>query len=131
MTAPLPYLAFPGTARDALGFYRDVFGGDLSLHTFEQFGRTDGPGGLIAHGVLMGPVSLAGSDTAVGEEPLHLEGVLFALLGTAAPDVLARWFDALAEDGRVVDPLEARPWGATDGRVRDRYGVSWLVGWEH
>jgi PhnB protein len=131
VTAPLPYLAFPGTAREALGFYRGVFGGDLALHTYEQFGRTDGPGTLIAHGVLTGPVSLAGSDAATGEESLHLEGVLLALLGTAPPDVLAGWFAGLAVDGVVLDPLEARPWGATDGRVRDRFGVSWLVGWEH
>lgn len=28
MAAPLVYLSFPGTAREALGFYRDTFGGD-------------------------------------------------------------------------------------------------------
>ncbi|MCJ1694501.1 VOC family protein [Rathayibacter caricis] len=130
MTAPLPYLAFPGTARSALGFYRDVFGGELALHTFAQFGRTDGPGEAIAHGVLTGPVALAASDAATGEESLHLEGVLFALLGAAEPEVLERWFEGLAEGGAVVDPLGEKPWGATDGQVRDRYGITWLIGWE-
>jgi PhnB protein len=31
----------------------------------------------------------------------------------------------------VVDDLQRRPWGASDGQVRDRYGVRWLIGYEH
>ena len=36
----------------------------------------------------------------------------------------------LSDGGRVVDDLQRRPWGASDGRVIDRYGVPWLVGFE-
>src|SRR5262249_4568327 len=43
MTAPTPYLHFPGTAREALMFYGDVFGCAVQLHTFAEFNRTDGP----------------------------------------------------------------------------------------
>jgi hypothetical protein len=43
MTAPQIYVSFPGTAREALGFYADVFGGELSLHSYEDFSRSDGP----------------------------------------------------------------------------------------
>ena len=33
-----PYLNFNGTARQAMEFYRDVFGGELTLTTFGEFG---------------------------------------------------------------------------------------------
>ena len=131
MTAPVLYLSFPGTAREALEFYADVFGGDLHLNTYAEFSRTDGPGGAIAHGVLSGgPVSLFGSDAAGGEPPVHIEGVLLSLLGTAEPDVLHRWFDRLAEGGAVINPLAPKSWGASDGQVVDRYGLRWLIGYE-
>lgn len=131
MIAPIPYLSFAGVARDALEFYADVFGGDLQLNTYDEFARDDGPGGLIAHGVLSGgPVSLFGADVVGDEPPVHVEGLLLALLGAAEPDVLHRWFDRLAEGGAVVDPLVPKPWGATDGQVVDRYGVAWLIGYE-
>lgn len=131
MPAPIMYLSFPGNAREAMQFYASVFGGDLELHTYEAFSRADGPADAIAHGVLSGgPVALFGSDAAPGEVPMHLEGVSLALLGTAAPEVLHEWFDRLAESGTVVDPLGPKPWGATDGQVRDRYGLRWLVGYE-
>ena len=53
-----------------------------------------------------------------------------ALLGTAEPEVLHRWFDALADGGTVVDPLGPKPWGASDGQVIDRFGLHWLIGYE-
>lgn len=129
--APIPYLVFPGTAREALTFYGDVFGGDVVLHTFEEFSRTDGPGDLIAHGMVNeGPVTLFGSDAAPGEATVRIEGAWLALLGTADPDTLHRWFDRLADGGEVLDALAVKPWGAADGQVVDRFGLRWLVGYE-
>ena len=130
MTAPLVYLTFPGTARQALGFYADVFGGDLTLHSYEEFSRSDGPPDAVAHGVLGGVVSLAGSDGAAGEPTVPCTGITLSLLGTAEPAVLHKWFDDLCVGASDVDPLTTRPWGDSDGQVTDRYGVRWLVGYQ-
>jgi PhnB protein len=130
MPAPEPYLHFPGTARDALAFYHGVFGGELILNTFAQFNRDDGPADAIAHGILRGPVSLFAADAAAGEETFHSRGLMFSLLGTSDEQTLRAWFAGLAEGGTVLDDLQERAWGATDGQLRDRYGVHWLVGFE-
>jgi PhnB protein len=131
MTAPTPYLQLPGTAREALSFYGEVFGCATQLHTFEEFGRNDGPGDAIAHGYLQeGPVALFASDVAGDEPPLRCEGMMLSLLGTAPPATLRTWFSGLAEGGRVVDDLQERPWGASDGQVIDRFGLHWLIGFE-
>ncbi len=55
---------------------------------------------------------------------------MLSLLGTADPTTLRRWFSDLSEGGRVVDELQARGWGASDGQVIDRFGVHWLIGFE-
>jgi PhnB protein len=130
MATPIPYVAFPGNARQALEFYADIFGGELHLHTYADFARTDGPGDAIAHGSLSGPVSLFGSDVAGDEEPVRIVGVLLSLLGAEEPQVLHRWFDRLADGGAVIDQLAPKPWGACDGQVADRYGLRWLIGYE-
>lgn len=131
MTAPTPYLHLPGTARDALHHWASVFGGTVQLHTFGELGREDGPDGAVAHGLLVdGPVAVFAADAGAGEAALRTEGLMLSLLGTAAPAVLRAWFTALAEGGRVVDDLQRRPWGASDGQVVDRYGVHWLLGFE-
>jgi PhnB protein len=38
------------------------------------------------------------------------------------------WFARLAENGKVVDDLQKRPWDTFDGQVIDRYGLHWLIG---
>ena len=124
------YVSFPGTARKALSFYAEVFGGELSLYTYEEFGNSSGDPDAIAHGVLNGPVALAGSDVGPGGKSVRFEGLMLSLLGTAEPALLHEWFDKLAVDGRVVDPLAPKPWGASDGQVIDRHGLHWLIGYE-
>jgi PhnB protein len=55
---------------------------------------------------------------------------MFSLLGTTSAAGLRAWFAKLAEGGTILDELQERLWGATDGQVVDRYGVRWLVGFE-
>jgi PhnB protein len=131
MTHPTPYIHFPGTAREALTFYGDVFGCGVQVHTYADFGRVDGPPEAVAHGMLLdGPVALFGADAGPDESPLKSEGLMLSLLGAATPDVAHEWFARLADGGRVVSDLQARGWGASDGEVVDRYGLHWLLGYE-
>lgn len=132
MTALAPYVFLPGTAREALTFYADVFGCTAELHTLEDFGRTDGPPEAIAHGFISGgPITLFAADATGDQAPLRSEGMLLSLLGAAPPAVMREWFQRLAHKGAVVDDLQTRPWGATDGQVVDQYGLHWLIGYEH
>ena len=55
---------------------------------------------------------------------------MLSLLGTAHVSTLKDWFSRLSEGGQVVDDLQVRPWGASDGQVIDRYGLHWLIGFE-
>lgn len=131
MTSPTPYIHLAGNAREALDFYRRVFECEVQIHTFKEFGRTDGPADAVAHGYLLnGPVSLYFADVAGDEPSLKCEGLMFSLLGVSTPTTLTAWFTRLSEDGHVVDDLQVRPWGASDGRVVDRFGLHWLIGFE-
>ncbi len=131
MTGLVPYILFPGTTADALPFYQSIFGGEVTMHTFADFHRADGPADAIAHGTLgTGPVALGAADAAPDEDAVHMSGLFFSLLGTADPETLTRWFAQLGDGGRVIDPLQQRPWGAHDGTLVDRFGVRWLIGYE-
>jgi len=132
MAGLTPYIHFPGTAREALSFYADVFGGLVQSHTFAEFGRTDGPADAIAHGYLVdASLSLYAADVAGEEAAFRAQGLMLSLLGTAEPATLRRWFARLDEEGEVIDELQERPWGASDGQVIDRNGLHWLIGFEH
>ncbi|MGC5614856.1 VOC family protein [Georgenia sp. Z1491] len=130
MSGLVPYLLFPGTAREAMEHYRAVFGGELTVVDYGEAGRHDGPPDAVAHAMLVGPVEIAGADAGANEDGVAMTGMFLSLLGTAGPGTLAAWCDALSAGGRVIDPLQARPWGDHDGTLVDRYGVRWLIGHE-
>ena len=61
-----PYISFGGDARQAMEFYKEVFGGTLVLHTFGEFGQQDAPhADQIWHAMLESPsgFTLMASDT--------------------------------------------------------------------
>ena len=82
MTGLVPYLLLPGTARAALTRYAEIFGGELALHSYADFGRDDGPADAIAHGVLSGPAV-----QRIVESPLREVVVTNSIAPT--PEVLA------------------------------------------
>lgn len=130
MTGPTPYLKLDGTARPALEFYAETFGGSAELHTFGELGRDDGPPDFIAHGHLLTPhLSLYAADVGTGEDHFVPRGIMLSLLGTAGAPTLRAWFGRLSQDGSTVQPLQERPWGDSDGQVIDRFGVHWLIGY--
>lgn len=132
MTANLnPYLNFRGTARAALTFYQSVFGGDLTVRSFADFGMPvgEGEGDLVMHGHLAGPdgLLLMGSDV-----PSHMtytagDNTFSVSLSGDDEATLSGWFTALSEGATVTQPLEKAPWGDSFGMLKDRFGVAWLV----
>jgi PhnB protein len=112
--------------------YGEVFGWAVQFHTFAEVNRSDGPVDAIAHGYLIdGPVALFAADFGGDEPAFRCEGMMLALLGTAPPATLRKRFSGLSAGGRVLDDLQTRPWGASDGQVIDRYGLHWLIGFEN
>ena len=120
-----PYVMFPGTAREAMQTYERVFGGTLTLHTFDESG---GEGDGIMHALLETPDGfvLMASDLPPGMDPQPVSGISISLSGQDE-ESLRRWWDALSSDGTVHVPLEKQMWGDVFGQCTDRFGVSWMV----
>ncbi len=127
-----PYLSFPGNARQAMEFYRDVLGGELVVTTFAEGGLPHEPGDAdkIMHSQLETPSGfiLMGADAVSGTPGQPASGVQISLSGDADADAeLSGYYDKLAAAGSVVEPLETAPWGDKFGMVADGFGVLWMV----
>jgi PhnB protein len=128
-----PYLNFEGNAREALEFYRDVFGGELNIMAFGDMGMTEHEGqpldpDAVMHGQLTSDqgFTLMASDNAPGTSEGQTPNGHLSLSGDES-DLLHGYWDKLADGGRVDMPLEKAPWGDEFGQVKDRFGVNWLV----
>lgn len=144
------HLNFRGSARQALEFYGSVFGGDVTLATYGDFGMpADAPGAdkvvfgqvenaeglrLMAYDVPGATEDSAAEDgaatagTTTRENGVTLtDRTFFQSLRADSLDELTGYWDALAEGATIVEPLAASAWSPGFGMLTDRFGVTWVL----
>ncbi|MEE1671638.1 VOC family protein [Streptomyces sp. WAC07094] len=123
-----PYLMFAGDARQALQFYKEVFGGTLVLNTYGEAGQPDtSMTDKIMHGMLETPsnYTLMGADTPAGE---HKPGNAYSVSLSGDDDAeLRSYWEKLSDGATVAVPLDKQMWGDVFGMCTDRYGITWMV----
>jgi len=125
-----PYLGFKDNAREAMEFYKTVFGGKLTINTFKEFHASQNPSedNNVMHSVLEADngITFMASDT-----PSHMEykpGTNMSMSLSGEDDaVLTGYFEKLSAGGTVLQQLEQAPWGDKFGMVTDKFGIQWLV----
>ncbi|HKV57307.1 MAG TPA: VOC family protein [Ktedonobacteraceae bacterium] len=125
-----PYLSFRDNAREAMEFYRTVFGGKLELSTFKELNASQDPAedNKIMHSVLEADngITFMASDTPDRMEYRAGTNMSMSLSGDNEAE-LRGYFQKLSAGGMVTMPLEKAPWGDSFGMCIDKFGVPWLV----
>jgi PhnB protein len=139
------HLNFRGQAREALEFYQSVFGGQLVIVTYGDFGLM--PDGPDADRVVFGQV--VGEDGfrvmaydvpgATGREPapaapttredgitVTAERFFLSVRGESVDEIAAVWAK-LAVGATVVEAYGPAQWAPAFGMLTDRYGVTWIL----
>lgn len=142
--ATTTHLNFHGQARSALGFYQAVFGGELTIATYGDFGMpAEVPG---ADNVVFGQVKadngftvmaydIPGQPSATPEPgSTHREnGVtitdqsfFLSVRGESLEEIETYWAQ-LSAGAVIVEPLAASAWSAGFGMLTDSFGVTWIL----
>lgn len=140
------HLNFRGTARQALEFYRSVFGGEVTLATYGDFGMPAGVPGAdkIVFGQMESPagIRLMAYDIPGQDDPdaaatagstrrengtTVTDRTFFQSLRAESLDELTRSWDGLADGAEIVEPLAASAWSPGFGMLTDRFGVTWVL----
>jgi PhnB protein len=125
-----PYFSFKGQAREAMEFYKTVFGGTLTLNTFKEAGAPvdADQADEIMHAMLVADngITLMASDTPHQVPVTPGSSISVSLSGDNEAELRGYW-DKLSASGTVAMPLEKAPWGDTFGMLQDKYGIQWMV----
>lgn len=139
------HLNFHGQAREALEFYQSVFGGELTVATYADFGMpAEAPGAAnVVFGQVVadngfrvmaydvpgqgGPAAPSAPSTrrkdgtTITKEPFFL-----SVRGASVDEVTPVW-EGLATDATVIEPFGPAQWAPAFGMLADRFGVTWIV----
>jgi len=132
VTRLTPYLNFRQSAEEAITFYQSVFGGNVVISHFGDYGMEVPPeeSDLVMHSQLDTPsgFTLMASDTPSYMELPDSSSVSVSLSGgDDATEELTGYWHKLLEGGSQTVPLEMAPWGDSFGMLTDKFGTKWLV----
>ena len=125
-----PYVSFRDNAREAMEFYKSVFGGELTVSTFGDFQASDDPSeqNKVMHSQLTSPSGLVlmAADTPNSMDYTPGTAISISLSGDDETE-LTGYYEKLVDGGIVTEPLAKAPWGDSFGMCVDKFGINWLV----
>lgn len=129
-----PYLNFDGTAGEAMRFYQQCLGGDLTVTTFGDADPT-APAAMwdrvLNARLEAGALAVMASDTQVYGAPFVPGSNVHLNLECASDAAVDALNAALGEGGETTVPPHDAFWGARFGMLTDRYGVQWMLNHTH
>lgn len=138
------HLNFHGEAREALEFYRSVFGGEVSIATYGQFGmpaESPDAGKVVfgrvdaGNGFRILAYDVPGQDAPAGPAPttrrengttVTTEKFFLSVQSETVEEATGCW-TGLSDGAAVIEPFGPAQWGPAFGMLTDRYGVTWIV----
>lgn len=127
------YLVFGGNAKEAVDYYAKVFDGNVSyMMRYNDMPEKDKEEMKVMEDAVIhanvdtfvGQIML--SDSMPDEKPTP-SGALWINVSHEDLDKLQKVFDAMAEEGEVIMPLEETFFSPLYGQVKDKYGFYWMI----
>ena len=128
------YLNFNENCLEAMNFYKDCLGGELTLQKVSEMPEMAAMmpshfADKILHSTLVsGDIVIMGSDL---NRSTPIEGNTISLCINCDTEEQTRaFFTSLGKNGKVMDELNDMPWGALFGSLVDQYGKTWLFNFD-
>ncbi|MGB7479435.1 MAG: VOC family protein [Burkholderiaceae bacterium] len=129
-----PYLFFDGRCEEAIAFYQEALGAEVTALMRFAESPDPCPEGMLPPGsenkvmhaqLRIGDIELMASDGNCGGQP-NFQGISLSLLVSDVAEAERR-FAALGAGGQVQMPMDRTFFAERFGMVADRFGVSWMV----
>ena len=130
MTTLTTYLLLNGTCKQAMEFYKSVFGGELTMgkvgdSPMKNYFPETMHSKIVNARLISTNVDISASDwLRPNQTPVQGNTVCLYLSG-GTPEELKTLFEKLSEGADVTDPLTVQPFG-TYGALNDKFGIRWM-----
>ena len=129
-----PYLTFDGNAREAMTFYRDALGGELSLMAVKDTNMGSQCMGTdenaIMHSSLIKDSLVLMASDMIGNRTLQLGNNFAISVNCSSKEEINTFYKNISEGGEIIDPLKIQFWGALFGVVKDKFGMVWMFNFD-
>jgi len=137
------YLNFPGNTEEAFNFYKKIFKTDFNggVRRFGDLPDVEGHNSLSEADkklVLHIELPITGGHMLMATDATESMGFnvvpgnnMHIMLEPESKEETRRIFDALSIDGQTTMPLQDMFWGAYYGTCTDKFGINWMLNYNH
>ena len=134
MTQINAYLNFDNQCKEAMTFYKECLGGELTLQTIgdSPMGATcpEAMKAQILHATLINNgVVLMGSDMK-GPDGFIQGSSMSLALNCSSEEEINKFYSSLSAGGKIMEPLKEQFWGALFAAFTDKFGVRWMLNYD-
>lgn len=134
MTQINSYLTFGGNCREAMTFYKECLGGELSFQTIGESPPSDKMPPKMKNSILhatlrKGTLVLQGSDMTPQSGLVKGNNVSLSL-SCSSEEEIKSIYAKLSANNKTDHPLEDAFWGAIFGDLTDKFGNHWLLSYD-
>jgi PhnB protein len=133
MTHINAYLHFNGNCREAMTFYQECLGGELTMQTIGESPMAaqmspEAKDSIMHATLTKGGLVLMASDM-MGDKPDY-GNVISLMLYCSSEDEIKDCFAKLSSGGTIQQPLAEQFWGANYGELTDKSGLNWMLNYD-
>ena len=128
------YLRFNGNCKEAMSFYKDCLGGEL---TMQKVGESPMSNNMpqqmqdkIMHATLKTDGFIIMASDLCDESGLVKGNNVSLMLDCDSEEQIRNTYDRLSEGGNKSHPLEQTFWNALFGDLTDKFGINWLMNYQ-
>lgn len=125
------YLTFNGDCREAMTFYKDCLGGELTFQTVGESPLSEKMPErmkkVILHATLINDELILMASDMVNEKGLARGNAVSLMLHCSSEAEIKEVYKKLSQGGQKNHPLAMTFWGALFGDLTDKYGNHWLL----
>ncbi len=135
MTKINSYLTFNGNCREAMTFYKECLGGELSFQTIGESPMAEKMPAQMKECILHSTLTtqgfiLMGSDMTP-ETGLIKGNAHSLMLDCSSEEEIKKKFNKLSAGGEIKHQLENTFWGALFGDLQDKFGNNWILNFDN
>lgn len=129
-----PYFIFNGQAKEAITFYAKALG--IEHNEIKTYGDSPMPHephqkNWVIHAELLFQGNTIAMFADSADAPLGENSNIHISLNYDNLEEMQQAFARLAEGGQISMPLKKQFWDATYGQLKDRFGLHWMMNFDH
>jgi PhnB protein len=129
-----PYINFNGNCKEAMNFYKECIGGELTLMpvagTPIEAQCPPAMADQIAHASLIKNGFVLMATDMVRPEGYKPGNNMAVSVNCESEEEINAMYSRLSEGGSVIESLKEQFWGAKFGAIVDKFGICWMFNYD-